>query len=194
MPYLHAEPAKLTAWRHRLGRNGPFKVGVVWSGSPTHKCDFQRSISAEAVLPVLLAPGVELYSLQMQPGDADRILLERLGGAITNLGSMLDDFSDTAAAIVALDLIITVDTSVAHLAGALGRPVWVMLPYALDWRWLREREDSPWYPTMRLFRQIKPGDWDSVLTRLPVELNRVVSGERERLWPRPQIVRAIPVS
>ena len=88
---------------------------------------------------------------------------------------------------------ITIDSAVAHLAGALGRPVWTMLPYVLDWRWLLDREDSPWYPTMRLFRQREPGDWDSVLTRLSAELKRVLAGERERLWPRPQILRTIPV-
>lgn len=192
VPYLQVEPTKLTAWRQRLDRPGPLKVGVVWSGSPGHKCDLERSLGAGAVLPMLLVPGVALYSLQAQPREADRLAVERCGDAVTDLGPLLADFSDTAAAIAALDLVVTVDTSVAHLAGALGRPVWVMLPYALDWRWLRDREDSPWYPTMRLFRQSRPGDWNSVLARLPLELTRVVAGERERLWRCPEITSAVP--
>jgi hypothetical protein len=178
IPYLHPEPAKLAAWRRALGA-APLKLGVAWAGNPRHKGDRQRSLSAEAVLPHLMIPGVKLYSLQKEPRPADLPVLARLGSAVTDLAPMLGDFSDTAAAVGALDLIVSVDTSVAHLAGALGRPTWVLLPYALDWRWLRDREDSPWYPTMRLFRQRKAGEWDTVLHRLPAELARVAAGERE---------------
>lgn len=193
VPYLDPEPAKLAAWQHVLRDASKMKVGVVWAGNPRHKHDVFRSLAAEAVLPRLAVPGVQLYSLQKDPRPADHAVLADLGDAVIDLETMLRDFSDTAAAICALDLVITIDSAVAHLAGALGRPVWLMLPYALDWRWLREREDSPWYPTMRLFRQSSPGDWDSVLSRLPVELERVQTGQHERLWPRPQIMHSIPI-
>ena len=102
-------------------------------------------------------------------------VLAELGPDVIDLAPKLDDFAETAAALTALDLIISVDTSVAHLAGAMGRPVWVLLPYAQDWRWLRDREDSPWYPTLRLFRQEKPQAWDGVLTRVAAELGRLAT-------------------
>src|SRR5216684_622070 len=183
VPYLHPDPAKLALSRRALGDVTSLKVGVVWAGNPTYGNDRQRSLSAEAVLPRLVTPGVELYSLQKEPRPADVPVLAGLGADIIDLAPALSDFADTAAAIGALDLVIAVDTSVAHLAGALGRPVWVLLPYALDWRWLRDREDSPWYPTMRLFRQHKPQAWEGVLARVSRELARVAAGERKLIWP-----------
>ncbi len=181
IPYLRPDPAKLTHWQRTLAGVQALKVGVVWAGNPRHKGDRQRSLSAETVLPRLLVPGVQLFSLQKDSRPADGPVLAGLGSGIVDLAPELGDFSDTAAAVSALDLVISVDTSVAHLAGALGRPVWMLLPYALDWRWLTEREDSPWYPTMRLFRQRMPHAWDTVLSRLPTELARVVAGERALL-------------
>jgi tetratricopeptide (TPR) repeat protein len=183
VPYLAADPVKLIRWRQVFAGLPDLKVGVTWAGNPTHTGDRKRSLSAKAVLPHLLVSGVQLFSLQKEPSEADQSVLEQLGTAVVDLALMLGDFSDTAAIVGALDLIITVDSSVAHVAGALGRPTWVMLPYALDWRWLRDREDSPWYPTMRLFRQRKPLDWKSVLERLPGDLSRIVAGERHLLLP-----------
>jgi tetratricopeptide (TPR) repeat protein len=170
VPYLHADPGKLSRWRAALADVEALKVGVVWAGNPNHKGDRQRSLSAAAVLPRLMMPGVQLYSLQKEPRPEDGEVLAALGSDIIDLAPALGDFSDTAAAVAALDLVIAVDTSVAHLAGALGRPVWMLTPYALDWRWLREREDSPWYPTMRLFRQRRPRVWDDPLLRLSAAL------------------------
>ncbi|MDH6258920.1 tetratricopeptide (TPR) repeat protein [Bradyrhizobium sp. BR13661] len=170
VPYLHPDPARLSRWRAVLGREIRLKVGVVWAGNPRHKGDRQRSLTAEAVLPRLIMPGVQLYSLQKEPRDEDAAVLTALRETVIDLAPALGDFADTAAAVAALDLVIAVDTSVAHLAGALGRPVWMLTPYALDWRWLRDREDSPWYPTMRLFRQRRPREWDDPLMRLTAAL------------------------
>jgi tetratricopeptide (TPR) repeat protein len=192
IPYLQADPAKCASWRRALNgatlnktpdNAASLKIGVVWAGNPKHPGDRSRSLSAEAVLPRLVMPGVQLYSLQKEPRAAEVAVLARLGADIIDLALELGDFADTAAAIAALDLVITVDTSVAHLAGALGRPVWVLMPHSLDWRWLRNREDSPWYPTMRLFRQHEPRAWEHVLARVSSELARVAAGERELIWP-----------
>ena len=170
VPYLHPDPAKLARWRAALADVAALKVGVVWAGNARHKGDRQRSLPAEAVLPRLVMPGVQLYSLQKEPRLEDAEALAALGRDIIDLAPTLGDFADTAAAVAVLDLVIAVDTSVAHLAGALGRPVWMLTPYALDWRWLRDREDSPWYPTMRLFRQRSPREWDDPLMRLSAAL------------------------
>ncbi|MCP3399614.1 tetratricopeptide repeat protein [Bradyrhizobium sp. CCGB20] len=170
VPYLHPDPAKLLRWRAALADVTALKVGVVWAGNARHRGDRQRSLSAAAVLPRLVMPGVQLYSLQKEPRPEDAPVLAALGDDIIDLTPALGDFADTAAAVAALDLVIAVDTSVAHLAGALGRPVWMLTPYALDWRWLREREDSPWYPTMRLFRQRAPREWDDPLLRVSAAL------------------------
>jgi tetratricopeptide (TPR) repeat protein len=183
VPYLHPDSAKLSQWRRILDDGDVLRIGVVWAGNPGHKGDRLRSIAAEKLLHRLVMSGVKLYSLQKDLRVADAPAVAALGRDIVDLAPALGDFSDTAAAVAALDLIITVDTSVAHLAGALGRPVWMMLPYALDWRWLRDREDSPWYPTMRLFRQRTPLVWDDVLTRVSAELAGVVKGECD-LLPR----------
>jgi tetratricopeptide (TPR) repeat protein len=182
--YLRADAVKLSQWRRLLDDETSLRVGVVWSGNPWHKGDRLRSLAADMLLPWLVMPGVKLYSLQKDPRVADAPALAALGGDIVDLSPLLGDFSDTAAAVTALDLVITVDTSVAHLAGALGRPVWMLLPYALDWRWLRDREDSPWYPGMRLFRQRAPLAWEDVVARVSAGLARVVSGERDLLRPR----------
>jgi Glycosyltransferase family 9 (heptosyltransferase) len=183
IPYLQAEPATVLRWQRALRVETKLKVGVVWAGNALHKGDKQRSIAADAVLPRLVVPGVQLYSLQKEIRKEDGAVLASLGTDIADLAPALGNFADTAAAVDTLDLVISVDTSVAHLAGALGRPVWMLLPYALDWRWMRDREDSPWYPTMRLFRQAKPGAWDGVMVRVAAELARVAAGETALLWP-----------
>lgn len=170
IPYLHPDPARLSRWRAALADVTALKVGVVWAGNARHRGDRQRSLPAASVLPRLVMPGVQLYSLQKEPRLEDGEVLAALGREIIDLAPALGDFADTAAAVAALDLVIAVDTSVAHLAGALGRTVWMLTPYALDWRWLRDREDSPWYPTMRLFRQRSPREWDDPLMRLSAAL------------------------
>jgi tetratricopeptide (TPR) repeat protein len=184
VPYLHPDAIKLSQWRRALHAETSLRVGVVWAGNPRHKGDRLRSLAADQLLPRLAMPGVKLYSLQKDVRAIDAPARAALGQDIVDLAPQLDDFSDTAAAVTALDLIITVDTSVAHLAGSLGRPVWMLLPFALDWRWMRHREDTPWYPGMRLFRQRAPFAWDDVVTRVAAELARVASGEPDLLWPR----------
>jgi tetratricopeptide (TPR) repeat protein len=182
-PYLMAAPAKADAWRLRLGVCATLKVGIVWSGNPSHRQDGKRSLAAAAVLPRLLGPGVKLFSLQKDVRADDRAVLAQLEGQVCNLAPQLADFADTAAVISAMDLVISVDTAVAHLASALGKPTWILLPYVLDWRWLYERSDSPWYPTARLFRQPRPGDWAGALDALVVELQRAAA-ERGRAISR----------
>ncbi|MCZ8277192.1 MAG: tetratricopeptide repeat protein [Acetobacteraceae bacterium] len=159
--YLTAPPEDVARWHQRLpaGR----RIGLVWSGSQTHANDANRSLALAKISP-LFQPGDVWVSLQKEVRDRDRAALA--GSGILDVSAELGDFADTAALISALDLVISVDTSVAHLAGALGKPTWVMLPFAPDFRWLLDREDSPWYPSMRLFRQSRAGNWDGVLARI----------------------------
>lgn len=175
--YLTAAPARIVAWQRRLAEFSGFKVGVVWAGNAGHLHDRKRSLLAEALLPRLLLPGVQLFSLQKEVRPNDRPVLEQLKHRVVDLAPLLTNFAETAAAASAMDLIITVDTAVAHLAGALGKPTWILLPYILDWRWFYEREDSPWYPTVRLFRQRQPNDWESVLDRLPGALADITADD-----------------
>lgn len=177
-PYLVADRAKLASWRHRLARWDGLKVGLVWAGNPATKHDRQRSIEARALLEQLPRAGVTLFSLQKDVRPGDRAALAGIGDDLVDLTASFEDFSDTAAAVSALDLVITIDSAVAHLAGALARPTWLLLPYALDWRWLRDRADSPWYPTLRLFRQPQPGDWANVLARVGDALRQRAAGDR----------------
>ncbi len=151
-----------------------FKVGIVWAGNPAHPSDDQRSCDLQAFLPLTTVPGVHVFSLQYGDRGAD---LASLGStAITDLGEFLGDFSHTGFIIQELNLVITVDTSMAHLAGALGQEAWVLLHVQADWRWLRHRDDSPWYPTLRLFRQESPGDWAGVHHRIEKALKQRVRG------------------
>ncbi len=149
-----------------------FKVGIVWAGNPQHKGDRTRSCPLRYFLPLLNIPGIKWYSLQKGPEES-RIRQQNL--PIQDLAPHLQDLADTAAMIAQLDLVITVDTSVAHLAGALGKSVWVALSYAPDWRWLLNRSDSPWYPTMRLFRQEERGDWQGVFDAVAQSLTEVLA-------------------
>ncbi|MBE9186359.1 tetratricopeptide repeat protein [Microcoleus sp. LEGE 07076] len=152
------------------GRN--LKVGIVWAGNPKHRKNMQRSCSLSQFLPLLEVSGVSFYSLQKEVSQADRALLN--GTSIVDLSPHFGDLADTAAAIAELDLVICVDTAVAHLAGALGKPVWILLAFSPDWRWLLEREDSPWYATARLFRQAQRGDWEGVFDRVAQSLRALV--------------------
>ena len=166
VPYLPAPSAgRVQSWKERLASRtkSKLRIGLVWSGNPQHGNDHNRSIPL-SVLSRLLGLGADFVSLQkdLRPGDA--ALLQQAG--IVDLAQHLTDFAETAALLACLDLVITVDTSVAHLAGALGRPTWVLLPHVPDYRWLLEREDSPWYPTMRLFRQDERREWEAVLDRV----------------------------
>ena len=170
VPYLGAEVGAVAEWRANLG--GGLKVGLVWAGNPGHANDGNRSLPLAELAPLLRTPGVRFFSLQKDPRPGDRETLMDLG--VVDLGPNLDDFADTAAALTVLDLLVTVDTSVAHLAGALGRPVWLLLPFLPDWRWMTERSDSPWYPTMRLFRQNRRGDWAGVVGRVAEALTGTV--------------------
>jgi ADP-heptose:LPS heptosyltransferase len=129
-----------------------------------------RSTDLSYFLKLLDIPGVSFYSLQKEISAGDHILLNQI--PVTDLSDHLNDFADTAAVISQLDLVICVDTAVAHLAGALGKPVWILLSFVPDWRWMLEREDSPWYPTARLFRQQKPGDWEGVFDRVKNSFTR----------------------
>ena len=172
VPYLAAEPDLVAAWRDRLGSHG-FRIGVAWQGNPASLAEHGRSYPARATCGRWRErPGVRLISLQKHHGMEQlaarrRFAIETLGETWTP-GPMA--FVDTAAVMQSLDLIITSDTSVAHLAGAMGRPVWVALQHVPDWRWLLDGEDCRWYPTMRLFRQTRRGDWDAVFARMAEQL------------------------
>ena len=147
-----------------------FKIGIVWQCKNFFPEDYRRSAPLAAFAPLAALPGVHLFSLQK---DVDSAVIASAPFAVTDLGELIKDFADTAAALKNLDLLVTIDTAVAHCAGALGVPVWVALQFASDWRWLLKREDSPWYPTVRLFRQKQPGDWDEVFQRITEEVRRI---------------------
>jgi len=164
VPYLHADPERSAVWRQRLHDlipSGARRVGIAWAGRPSHSNDMNRSACLAVFAALAELDNIVLVSLQKGPGQA--AIAGYFGRApLVNLGAAVADFVDTMAVIETLDLVITVDTAVAHLAGAMGKAVWIMLPYAPDWRWLLGRADSPWYRTARLFRQPGPGDWGSV--------------------------------
>jgi tetratricopeptide (TPR) repeat protein len=158
--YLQADPAWAAAWRATLPE-GP-RIGLVWAGNPAHANDRRRSLPPGTLAPLLEVPGQHFVSLQLGPRSAEAAAMP----GMIDPTARLTDYAATAALVAALDLVITVDTSVAHLAGALGRPVWVMLPFAPDWRWMLGRDSSPWYSSMRLFRQERPGHWAGVMVRV----------------------------
>ncbi len=165
IPYLGIDIELAKAWSKRLGPRKGLRVGVVWAGNPKHTNDRRRSVQPDSFKPLGAVPGIEWYSLQVGPASAD------VGKApprlnLIDLSPHLTDFAETTAALANLDLLISVDTAPVHLAGALGKPTWVLLPFVPDWRWMRERTDSPWYPSIRLFRQPEIGGWDPVLMRL----------------------------
>ncbi|SEC29116.1 Tetratricopeptide repeat-containing protein [Rhizobiales bacterium GAS188] len=168
MPYLGVRPAIAERWQRRLAGLQGLKVGLAWGGSMNHVNDARRSIDLQCLKPLLEIAGVSWVSLQVGPRTADLAALP--AGTMTDLSAELSDFAETAGATLNLDLVIAIDTAVAHLAGALARPAWIMLPFSPDWRWLLERGDSPWYPTLRLYRQKTPGGWDDVVARLTADL------------------------
>ncbi|HVY57720.1 MAG TPA: tetratricopeptide repeat protein [Xanthobacteraceae bacterium] len=169
VPYLSAPPARIAQWRARLPETSRPRVGLVWTGNPWHADDRNRSLAFAQLAPLLSVAGIEFISLQKDVREPDRAVLASAAN-VRDLGHALADFADTAAVIASLDLVVCVDTAVAHLAGAMAKPVWILLPFVPDWRWLLDREDSPWYPTARLFRQPGIGDWDSVIARVREEL------------------------
>jgi hypothetical protein len=174
IPYLEAPPERRTLWRERLGCAHRLRVGLAWSGSTEHENDRHRSLPLRE-LEALLAVPAEFQSVQMQYRPDDLAWLERSPVVIRH-ECELQDFADTAALLSELDLLISVDTSVAHLAGALGRPVWLMIPHSPDFRWLLDRSDSPWYPTATLLRQPQPAHWAPVIAAVAERLCNQVSG------------------
>lgn len=181
IPYLSAQPTLVDHWRAELEKLTGFKIGIAWKGSAANLADSRRSIPLAQFASLGRVPGVTLLSLQKGPG-AEQIRQVADQFKVVDLGDRLDEangaFMDTAAVMKNLDLVITADTATAHLAGALGVPVWIALPCMPDWRWLLERSDSPWYPSVRLFRQLRPGDWTDVFERMAVEVVRLAEVQR----------------
>lgn len=175
-PYLIAPTQALETWGKRFPKGNELRVGLVWAGNPQHRHDSRRSCPPQALQALASVSGVRYFSLQVDPTQS----LEKLPDdfPLTPLAAEIDDFSATAALLCHLDLVICVDTAVAHLAGALGRPAWVLLPYSPDWRWQLAREDSPWYPSLRLFRQAQPEAWDQVLAQVVTALRERVARYR----------------
>jgi hypothetical protein len=158
--YLVADPAVVARWRERLP--GRRKIGLAWGGNPAHSNDRRRSLPPSAVERLVALDRASWVNLQVGP---------RAGEAgLPDLTPLLTNYAETAALVANLDLVLTVDTSVAHVAGALGVPCWVMLPFAPDWRWMLGRDDTPWYDSLRLFRQPRPGDWDAVIDAVAAAL------------------------
>ncbi|KAA0571894.1 tetratricopeptide repeat protein [Azospirillum sp. Sh1] len=175
VPYLHTSEQDRATWKRRLGGERRRRVGLVWAGSAhdeqfiAHMVDRRRSFPLAALAPLADVPGVTFYSLQKGPPANE---VRPPGLDLVDWMEMVGDFADTAAFVAELDLVISVDTSVCHLVGALGRPIWMLSRYDSCWRWLCNRSDSPWYPTMRLFRQGRPGDWTPVIDRVRIALER----------------------
>lgn len=176
VPYILPDQELVTKWNGKLAKHNGFKIGIVWAGNPEYKYDKGRSCPLKTFAALSSIPGVVLFSLQKGAVDGQIDDLP-YGMKVVNLDPELDvtaSFVDTAAVIANLDLVISVESSVAHLAGAMGRQVWTIIPHASDWRWFLTREDSPWYPSMRLFRQTVPGDWDGVVKRVAEELKLIL--------------------
>lgn len=168
IPYLRADDGDIAVWQARLTSARRPRIGLVWAGNRRHENDHNRSLPANRLVPLVSCLEAAFFSLQVPVSPFDLACFP--AGRVVDLAPHLADFADTAAALAALDLVITVDTAAAHLAGALGRPAWLLLPFVPEWRWLLDREDSPWYPSLRLFRQRYPGDWDEVIERVAVAL------------------------
>lgn len=176
VPYLRAPEERIEKWAGRIDRKA-FSIGIVWAGSPKHKNDQNRSARLNYFLPLGRIEGVRLYSLQKGPAGRDLSSVSSVC-PIGDLGSDFEDFADTAGAMAHLDLVISVDTAVLHLAGAMGRLAWGLLAFAPDWRWMRECQVSPWYPTVRLFRQSSWGDWNEVFLRVIEAVKQTLQSPR----------------
>ncbi|MFO1152568.1 MAG: tetratricopeptide repeat protein [Rhodospirillales bacterium] len=190
IPYLRADPTAAAYWRQRLtaaAGSAALRVGLAWAGNPAHANDHNRSLPAAAaalLAPLLALPGVRFVSLQVGDAAAMATATDLAALGLIERTDELHDFADTAALVSALDLVIAVDTAVAHLAGALGRPVWLLTPPIPEWRWLLDRDDSPWYPSMRLFRQSTAGDWAGVIARVGSSLRRwLAAGDESAAVP-----------
>jgi Flp pilus assembly protein TadD len=168
VPYIRPDPARAATWASRLPNDGHRKIGIAWAGRPEHHNDRRRSIAPDLLGPLSAVKNVTFVTVQPRPANVP----PPRGLPMLDLGIQLTDFADTAALISQLDLVISVDTSVAHVAGALAKPTWLLLPFSPDWRWLMQREDSPWYPTMRLFRQRRLGDWPDTIARVTAALTK----------------------
>ncbi|HUB10803.1 MAG TPA: hypothetical protein VMB34_02515 [Acetobacteraceae bacterium] len=178
VPYLAPLPDRVAAWRARLGPRRGVRVGVAFSGNPAHPDDGRRSVPLVQFARLLTAaPDREFHILQNAIRDADRFALDLLPH-LHDHSAAIGDFADTAALVTLMDVVVSADTAVAHLAGALGWPVWVLLPFRPDWRWMLGRDDSPWYPTMWLFRQQRPGDWESVLDSVARRLDETLGSDQ----------------
>lgn len=185
VPYIRADPSLVERWRTRIGggpTDGILRVGIAWQGNPRHAKDRLRSIPLAALNPLAQVPGVKLYSLQKNDGREQLAQVAAMDPpmAVEDLDAELTDFAQTAAAVEALDVVITVDSAVAHLCGALARPVWTLNSLAADWRWMTRRTDSPWYPTMRLYRQTRLGDWTDVVAQITNDLRSPPEGKAPR--------------
>jgi len=179
VPYLKADPARIAAWKERLDRQLPpgRRIGLAWTGRPTHPNDRRRSVPLQRLLPIARAvAGTAAFVSLQKPMPANDLAVMSEFRGMTDLSADLKDFGETAALIENLDIVVTVDTSMGHLAGALAKPAWIMLPKAADWRWMLERSDSPWYPTVRLFRQRYPGAWDDLLAEVSTALAMELRG------------------
>jgi hypothetical protein len=177
IPYIFADGIRVEAWRDQVRSYDKFRVGIAWQGNPHAPYDSERSVPLKSFAPLATIPGVQLFSLQKGEGS-EQMESVAPDWNIVDFGARLDAsggaFMDTAAIMQHLDLVITSDTSMAHLAGGLGMPTWLALNLVPDWRWMLEREDSPWYPTLRLYRQRVLGDWNEVFERMAAELGRLV--------------------
>jgi tetratricopeptide (TPR) repeat protein len=183
VPYLAPDPARVEYWRKELASIAGLRVGIAWQGSPSHRGDKIRSVRLTRFAPLAAVPGVSLCSIQKGAGSEQLSDPTVAGLGAIDLGARTQSaMADVAALMMNLDLIVSVDTAVVHLAGALGWPVWVALPFAADWRWLRGRDDTPWYPTMKLFRPTTRGDWDGVFGRLAVALAGAARAKAEGRW------------
>jgi hypothetical protein len=174
VPYIRVNEERRQHWQQQLAAHSAFKIGIAWQGNPKYRSDRKRSIALQEFAPLAGIPGVQLVSLQRGAGTEQ---LQQVEFPVLDLCSSLG-LVDTAAVIQNLDLVISIDSALAHLAGALAAPVWVALAALPDFRWLLEREDSPWYPTMRLFRQGVAGGWQAVFARMAGELSNLVAAKR----------------
>ena len=172
-PYLSSNTEMLRSWDKKLGHKKAPRIGLVWSGSLIHKNDHNRSFLLAELIKIL-PPNCEYFSLQKEVREMDRVVLAQSN--IKHYGDALIDFTDTAALCDLMDVVISVDTSVAHLAGGLGKKTWILLPYIPDWRWLLDRDDSPWYPSVKLYRQDNDRSWETVLQRVAADLQKLITG------------------